>query len=411
MSADGFQAWRQRGFEGWPMIATVHSVNPSPRANVVSQVILGISPGPGQPADLESFFHSIAQELNYLAAGVAGVTAAGYPEPQIVRTFVIQFTTDRPAGDELINAIVENSESPGRFRIFFSVRHKLRKYYPPYEPDDPPPSKRRRFDVMGSTTPRRSSASKAARVCNAEDARMAEKSKAAINSLAQEEGFKGYSIFFCPSPEDKARRPALKCLWGLGPSLVPYDTMHLFLCDVVLRLWKLLAGENAKLGDEQPWVIPQTVRDTIGREIKAGRKTVPLRQPCSLRNNAKYSGSKNAVDWLYFLPCTGEVVLADRIPEEIVKMFMLLFRAGRLVFKPVLITNAEVREAEKLIKRFCLAFYAHVYAGKEERLRVCRPTTVALLDVTDNLRSCGPARSFGKFPAERLLGALSRLIR
>jgi len=36
---------------------------------------------------------------------------------------------------------------------------------------------------------------------------------------------------------------------------------------------------------------------------------------------------------------------------------------------------------------------------------------VALLDVTANLRSCGPAWSYWQFPAERLLGTLSRLIR
>lgn len=73
-------------------------------------------------------------------------------------------------------------------------------------------------------------------------------------------------------------------------------------------------------------------------------------------------------------------------------------------------TKVELRPANKLIKRFCQASYTQVYAGKEERLRVCRPTIVALLDVTANLRSCGPSWSW-QFPAERLLGTLSRLIR
>jgi len=42
---------------------------------------------------------------------------------------------------------------------------------------------------------------------------------------------------------------------------------------------------------------------------------------------------------------------------------------------------------------------------------VCRPTVVALLDVTAILRSCGPAWSFWQFPKKSLLGTLSRLIR
>jgi len=56
ISTDGFQAWRQRGFEGWRTILTILNVDPSSRVQVVSQLILGITPEPGQPADLESFF-------------------------------------------------------------------------------------------------------------------------------------------------------------------------------------------------------------------------------------------------------------------------------------------------------------------------------------------------------------------
>jgi len=74
-------------------------------------------------------------------------------------------------------------------------------------------------------------------------------------------------------------------------------------------------------------------------------------------------------------------------------------------------TTDELRAADRFLKRFCLDFYAHVYAGKEERLRVCQPTVVALLEVTANLRSCGPAWSYRQLPTERLLGTLSRLIR
>jgi len=87
----------------------------------------------------------------------------------------------------------------------------------------------------------------------------------------------------------------------------------------------------------------------------------------------------------------GEVVLADRIPEEYLNMFMLLCRSGRLLFKPSFMMEGELEEADKLIKRFCHAFYTHMFSGKEDRLRVCRPTVVALLDVTANLRSRGPA--------------------
>jgi len=411
ISTDGFQAWKQRGFEGWPIIATILNVDPSSRVQVVSQLILGVTPGPGQPADLESFLHPIAEELNALAAGVSGVDVAGYTEPQTVHAFVIQFTTDMPGGDKLLNAIGGNGEHPGRFRLFLGVWYKRRYYYAPYAPDDLPPSKRPRFDVSGNSTPRRTVASISASVARVETARDEGRSKTAVSTLAQKEGFKGYSLFFFPSPDDKARYPALKYLWEIGPDLLPYDTMHLLLVNVVPRMWELFAGESDKLGEDQPWIIPKTVREAIGREVKAGRRTIPLSQARSLRDISKHSGSYKAVDWMFFLLSVGEVVLADRIPEPYFKMFMLLCHAGRIIFKPGSITKDELRAADRFLKRFCLEFYAHVYAGKEERLRVCRPTVVALLDVTANLRSCGPAWSYWQFPTERLLGTLSGLIR
>ena len=72
--------------------------------------------------------------------GVAGVTVAGYTKPPVVRALVIQFTTDMPAGDKLLNAIGGNGESPGRCRLFSGVHLKRQYSYPPYAPDDLPPS-------------------------------------------------------------------------------------------------------------------------------------------------------------------------------------------------------------------------------------------------------------------------------
>jgi len=297
-STDGFQAWKQRGLEGWPIAATILHVDPSGRVQVVSQLILGITPGPSQPADLKSFFHPIAEELNALAAGVSGVAVAGYDEPQLVRAFVIQFTTDMPVGDKLLNAIGGSGENRGRFRLFSGVRQKRRYCYPPYASDDPPPSKHRRFNVLGSAIPRRTATSINAGIHRVEEARRTGKSKAAVGSFAQREGFEGYSLFFFPSPETKTRYPSLEYRWGVGSELVLYDTMHLFLCNVAPRLWEQFADENDKLGDEQPWVMSKTVCEAIGGAIKVGRKTVPLNQALSLRDISKHSGSYKAVDYM-----------------------------------------------------------------------------------------------------------------
>ena len=122
-------------------------------------------------------------------------------------------------------------------------------------------------------------------------------------------------------------------------------------------------------------------------------------------------GSYEGIDWLYFLLSVGEVVLADRSPYQFFKMFILLSQAGRILFKPSFLTEKALQTVDQLLKQFLLDFYTQVYAGRQERLRLCRPTMVALLDMAPNLRACGPAWSYWKFPVERLKGNLTRLIR
>jgi len=97
-----------------------------------------------------------------------------------------------PAGDKLLNALGGNGENPGRFHVFSGLWHKRRYCYTPYATEDPPPSKRRRFEVMGNSTTRRTSESIAAGVNRVDDARKAGKIKAAVITLSQKEGFKGF---------------------------------------------------------------------------------------------------------------------------------------------------------------------------------------------------------------------------
>jgi len=268
----------------------------------------------------------------------------------------------------------------------------------------------RHFDIMGNRTPRWTAASRAVGVGKVEDARWEGKSKVTVRTIARQESFIVHSLFLCPIPEDKRRYPALEYLWRIGLGLVPHDKMHLFLLNVVPSLRELFCGDNDKLGDDQPWFMTNAAREAIGREMRAGRATVPLSPARSLRNINKRSSSFKAVHWMYFLLSIGEVVLADRTPDDYFKMFMLLCRAGRIRFKPRAITAGDLSDADELLKLFRVAFYTQVYAGKEKKLRVCRPTIVALLAVQANLRSCGPAWSYWQFPAERLIDTLTRFI-
>ena len=112
ISTDGFEAWRQGGFQGWPIIVTVLNLPPGTRTRNVCEIVVAITPGPRQPVDLESFLHPLAEELNELARGIPGVRVAGTSEPVVLRAHPVQFTTDMSAGDKLLNTTGSGGYSP-----------------------------------------------------------------------------------------------------------------------------------------------------------------------------------------------------------------------------------------------------------------------------------------------------------
>lgn len=72
---------------------------------------------------------------------------------------------------------------------------------------------------------------------------------------------------------------------------------------------------------------------------------------------------------------------------------MKLCYAGRQLFNPGTLTKDELKKEDKHLRTSCHGYYTYVFAGRVERLRFWRPTTVAVVDVTANLWFCGPARS------------------
>ena len=245
-----------------------------------------------------------------------------------------------------------------------------------------------------------------------EDARAAGRSIAYQTSLEQKTGIKGYSLFFAPSPAMREAYPHLKNLWEMGPTAAPYDTMHLVLLNVVPHMWKLFAG--LKLVDkkkDEAYIMSKATVALVGRELQGSRRTVPRAQARSLRNIDVHHKSFKAVDWLHFILCSGEVLLAGRIPGDFYDIFMALCRASRLLFRPRGVTRAEIQAIDADIKYFVTNYYAEIYRGSTERLPLCLSTISTLLDIVPLLWACGPAWVFWQFPMERKIGTLGKLIR
>jgi len=51
-----------------------------------------------------------------MAKGIDGIKVAGRDGTSTLHAYVLQFTTDMPGGDKLLNAKGHNGQCPGRFR-------------------------------------------------------------------------------------------------------------------------------------------------------------------------------------------------------------------------------------------------------------------------------------------------------
>lgn len=407
LSTDGFEVWRQQGFQGWPIVVSILNLDANCRTRVVNQLLVGVTPGPKQPADLESFLHPLAEELNTLAIGVPGIKVAGRPGEHTLRGYLLHVSSDMPGGDKIMNATGHNGHQPNRFRAFSGVYYRSHTYYPPVDPR----SGAILFAVDSCPAPRRTAASIAEQVERVESARREGRPQARVTELRKLSGFKGYSLFCSPSAEHRLKYPGLSYLWACGPSVMPYDCMHLLLLNVTPLLWLIFSGQMGAEGDgSSDMAMAPAVVAEVGRELRNARATVPCSQARSLRNLAVSFRSYKAVDWLVFLLSTAEVVLAGRLSQPLYNMVMHLVKACRLLFRPRPLSLEELSAVDEGLKRFCQEYYALVYRGEEARLPFCRSTIAALLDIAPNIRSCGPIWTYWQFGMERLIGTLPRLV-
>jgi len=157
--------------------------------------------------------------------------------------------------------------------------------------------------------------------------------------------------------------------------------------------------------------VPISTVALICLELREARRTVPLAQARSLRNIDVHHYSFKAVDWMHFLPCSGEVLLAGRVSGDYYNMLMASCRAGRLLFRPRVVTKADIQSIDEDIKYFVTKYYVKIYRGKAHRLPLCLSTSATQLGILPLLWACRPAWMVWQFPMESKIGSLGRLMR
>lgn len=233
---------------------------------------------------------------------------AGSPTSHVLQAFIFQFTTVIPAGDKLLNTTGHNGARPNSCRDCTGVFQGTHYYFPPVDPH----TGRTLFNVRDLPMVSRTAASLAASAAAVAIARDSGARFASVHTLAKRLGVKGHSIFFAPTLPDRQRYPNFSYLWVVGPVAASYDPIHLILQNVVPLLWTIFSGAYGSIGvdgTEQYIMSPADVR-AVGDEIAAACKTIPLSQARPLRHIATRCGSNKASDWMYFLLCNAEAVIA-----------------------------------------------------------------------------------------------------
>jgi len=279
---DGFQFFRQNGFEGWPVTVTPLSPSPDERTRTKYPLLLVVTPGPRQPADLESLLHPIAAELSELAKGFPGLIVANLPFPVVFRAGVLNITSDQPGGDQLCQLTGVSSYIYNRFRLFYGIYAPASShvFFPPKDL-----SGKSLLKVLDYIAPRRTAARIGVSAAEVENARAKSTWLAHQTRLQKKSGVKGYSLFFAPGPAKHTAHTHRKHLCTMRPTAAPYDITHLMLLNVVPHLWQLFAGlelVNNKR-DEEYFLTKATVA-LIGRDLREARRTVPLARARFLRN-------------------------------------------------------------------------------------------------------------------------------
>lgn len=131
LSTDGVQNVRQKSSSVWPILLTILNLPPELRAR--NMMIVGLIPGPREPAVFSSFFDHLLADLNLLST--TGVRA--YDGDRNVyfqlRAHLTVVTGDMPAVAKLMTMKGPNGVSPCRFcRIRGRYSQQSRHWYYPW---------------------------------------------------------------------------------------------------------------------------------------------------------------------------------------------------------------------------------------------------------------------------------------
>jgi hypothetical protein len=156
-----------------------------------------------------------------------------------------------------------------------------------------------------------------------------------------------------------------------------------------------------------PWNVEPDQWLRIGEDQEASARNFPSSFGRAPRNFASHCHEFSGEEWkqqaTLFLP----IYLQDVLPEEHYDQFCKLMYAMNMA-TDITLTDNDIKEVEDTIFKFSEYYETTFYARKWDRLSACLPVFHQLIHVADALRWIGPMHVYAQWAMERMCGMLTK---
>ena len=380
ISTDGFQAYKNRQCDVWPVLAVFLNLSPRIRYLVQNILPLAFIPGGEEPKMLQSFFSPLIEEIRGINSGGGQLVKLHNGTYKRIRVHVVVVTADLAALRKLLSLSGHNGKHPCRYCEIagFYVSGSRGYYYPSwFYTDSSRRKKLKLYDIYA--LPLRTK-------------------ECVLQTFAELES--------CSSPSQRAsiaketgiqEKSELFSLLSLEPfGSFPVDVMHLF-----FNVQKHLLSLHLCVKPE-PFALTASSIDQLTDELLHFSKGMSGQLCPAPRPLMNYKNWK-AAELKHFTLNYCLILFDGHLPNECLDGLSIFSELAHLCFQYTL-TQRQVEQVESLSTTF-ISHFENFYVKRErDRIHYFRYTIHLLLHLSLSIRQCGPLMCSSQYWVEKYIG-------
>jgi hypothetical protein len=295
LSADGMCPFKRWTNSCWPLLIINYNLPPDECTHVNNLICIGMVPGPGCPADLNSYLQPLIDELLELSQGTAAVDVS-QQKLFALQAHLIAVFGNIPAVTKILKFIGHNSCFPCCFCLIPTVpgvtsKGGTHRYCPLHQPDG------FQTNPLNLVLQNHKDCLKVGL-----DALQA-LNDTTRNKMASKTGIKGVSLL--------TRVPSISV-----PSSFPIDLMHMIWLNLVPQLVEMWTGKFNQLDDGlESYQLSKSIWNAIGNACKESGPMIPSSFGCKVPH-LKKTGEFIAETWNNFTMLLAPNLLRQRFADQ-----------------------------------------------------------------------------------------------